>query len=156
MAFLISAILILQVKGENVGHLFTMLSSAFGEHKIMLTAKSISASSLTDVSEILTGNITEVIRADFNTPIFVLLLQIAGAYFAYIFGKRIQYFKVSESLFHDISLPFLSSPFLLSFNYSVIYFNNLFKCHSILFKMRANKLLAKLEENLETLIKNSC
>jgi len=112
VAFFISAILILQVKGENVGHLFTMLSSAFGEHKITLTAtRSMSTNSLTDVSEILTGNVTEV-KADFNTPIYVLLLQIASAYFAYIFGEQIQYFKVSESLFHDISLPFLSSPFL--------------------------------------------
>lgn len=89
VAFLISTILILHIKGENVGHLFTMLSSAFGEHKITVTSvKSFSIGTLPDVSEILTGDITEVINADFNTPIYVLLLQIAGAYFAYVFGER--------------------------------------------------------------------
>jgi len=74
-----------------------MLSSAFGEHKIEVTTGTINTNILPDVSEILTGNITEFVKADFNTPIFVLLLQIAGAYFAYVFGKRIQYFKVALS-----------------------------------------------------------
>ncbi|XP_018343299.1 PREDICTED: uncharacterized protein LOC108749229 isoform X2 [Trachymyrmex septentrionalis] len=88
MAFFISSILILHIKGDNVGHLFSMLSSAFGDHKITVTSiKSINSGSLPDLSEILTGDITEVVNADFNTPIYVLLLQIAGAYFAYVFGK---------------------------------------------------------------------
>ncbi|XP_071565855.1 chitin synthase chs-2 [Temnothorax nylanderi] len=88
VAFFISSILILYIKGENVGHLFTMFSSAFGDHKITVTSiKSITSGSLPDLSEILTGDITEVVNADFNTPIYVLLLQIAGAYFAYVFGK---------------------------------------------------------------------
>ncbi|XP_012058612.1 PREDICTED: uncharacterized protein LOC105621766 [Atta cephalotes] len=88
MAFFISSILILHIKGDNVGHLFSMLSNAFGDHKITVTSiKSINSGSLPDLSEILTGDITEVVNADFNTPIYVLLLQIAGAYFAYVFGK---------------------------------------------------------------------
>ncbi|EGI66236.1 Chitin synthase 8 [Acromyrmex echinatior] len=88
MAFFISSILILHIKGDNVGHLFSMLSSAFGDHKITVTSiKSINSGSLPDLSEILTGDITEVVNADFNTPIYVLLLQIVGAYFAYVFGK---------------------------------------------------------------------
>ncbi|KAG5309753.1 CHS8 synthase, partial [Pseudoatta argentina] len=88
MAFFISSVLILHIKGDNVGHLFSMLSSAFGDHKITVTSiKSINSGSLPDLSEILTGDITEVVNADFNTPIYVLLLQIAGAYFAYVFGK---------------------------------------------------------------------
>nr|AYU65264.1 chitin synthase A isoform 1 [Atta sexdens] len=88
MAFFISSVLILHIKGDNVGHLFSMLSSAFGDHKITVTSiKSINSGSLPDLSEILTGDIIEVVNADFNTPIYVLLLQIAGAYFAYVFGK---------------------------------------------------------------------
>ncbi|XP_018052916.1 PREDICTED: uncharacterized protein LOC108690240 [Atta colombica] len=88
MAFFISSVLILHIKGDNVGHLFSMLSNAFGDHKITVTSiKSINSGSLPDLSEILTGDITEVVNADFNTPIYVLLLQIAGAYFAYVFGK---------------------------------------------------------------------
>ncbi|XP_011267852.1 chitin synthase chs-2 isoform X1 [Camponotus floridanus] len=87
IAFFISSILILHIKGENVGHLFTMLSSAFGEHKITVTSVKSIAGSLPDLSEIVTGDITEVVNADFSSPIYVLLLQIAGSYFAYIFGK---------------------------------------------------------------------
>ncbi|XP_011866715.1 PREDICTED: uncharacterized protein LOC105561386 isoform X3 [Vollenhovia emeryi] len=88
VAFFVSSVLILHLKGDNVGHLFTMFSSAFGDHRITVTSiKSITGGSLPDLSEILTGDITEVINADFNTPIYVLLLQIAGAYFAYVFGK---------------------------------------------------------------------
>ncbi|CAL1678462.1 unnamed protein product [Lasius platythorax] len=87
VAFFISTILILYMKGENVGHLFTMLSSAFGEHKITVTSVKTIAGNLPDLSEIVTGDITEVVNADFSTPIYVLLLQIAGSYFAYVFGK---------------------------------------------------------------------
>ncbi|EZA54859.1 Chitin synthase [Ooceraea biroi] len=88
VAFFISTILILHIKGENVGHLFTMLSSAFGEHKITVTSnKSVTIGTLADVPGILTGDITEVFNAESNTPIFILLLQIASAYFAYVFGK---------------------------------------------------------------------
>ncbi|XP_050461196.1 chitin synthase chs-2 isoform X5 [Cataglyphis hispanica] len=87
VAFFISTILILHMKGENVGHLFSMLSSAFSEHKITVTSVKSIAGNLPDLSEIVTGDITEVVNADFSTPIYVLLLQIAGSYFAYIFGK---------------------------------------------------------------------
>ncbi|KAL0119832.1 hypothetical protein PUN28_007929 [Cardiocondyla obscurior] len=88
VAFFISSALILHIQGETVGHLFTMLSPAFNDHKITVTSiKSITSGSLPDLSEILTGDVTEVVNADFNTPIYVLLLQIAGAYFAYVFGK---------------------------------------------------------------------
>lgn len=89
VAFFISSILILYIKGENVGHLFTMLSSAFSEHKITVTSiKTAAGGSLPDLSEIVTGDITEIVNSDFSTPIYVLLLQIAGSYFAYVFGKR--------------------------------------------------------------------
>ncbi|XP_025156936.1 chitin synthase chs-2 isoform X5 [Harpegnathos saltator] len=90
VAFLISTIVILYVKGENVGHLFTMLSSAFGEHKITVTPiKSATSGTSPDLTEILIagGDATETINADFSTPIYVLLLQVFGAYFAYVFGK---------------------------------------------------------------------
>ncbi|KMQ90324.1 chitin synthase 8 [Lasius niger] len=88
VAFFISTILILYMKGENVGHLFTMLSSAFGEHKITVTSVKTIAGNLPDLSEIVTGDITEVVNADFSTPIYVLLLQIAGSYFAYVFVEN--------------------------------------------------------------------
>lgn len=93
VAFFISTVLILYSKGEDVGHLFTMLSSAFGEHRLTVTPiKSATSGTSPDLMEILIagGDATETINADFKTPIYVLLLQIFGAYFAYIFGKRVQ------------------------------------------------------------------
>ncbi|XP_032678160.1 chitin synthase chs-2 isoform X2 [Odontomachus brunneus] len=90
VAFFISTIMILYLKGDDVGHLFTMLGSAFSEHKLTLTPiKSSTSGTSPDLTEILIagGDATETITSDFKTPIYVLLLQIFGAYFAYIFGK---------------------------------------------------------------------
>ncbi|XP_053982024.1 chitin synthase chs-2 isoform X1 [Hylaeus volcanicus] len=88
VGFFISALLILYVKGETVGHLFTMLSSAFGNHKIMVSKiRPDSSSRITDISDVIEIGDKIPIDASVNTPIYVLLLQIFGAYFAYIFGK---------------------------------------------------------------------
>lgn len=86
--FFISTLLILYVKDENVGHFFTMISSAFGDHKITVTAVKLPVigGNLPDLSELITGDI-ETVNADVATPVYVLLLQIFGAYFAYVFGK---------------------------------------------------------------------
>lgn len=92
VAFVISALLILHTKGENVGHLFTKLPSAFSNHKLNVTPIKLSATGVApDLTEILIagGDATETINADISTPIYVLLLQIFGAYFAYVFGERI-------------------------------------------------------------------
>lgn len=92
VAFFISSITILHMKGEKVGHLFTMFSTAFGEHRLTVTAtRSSTIGTAPDLTEILiAGDATETINAVTNTPIYVLLLQIAGAYFAYVFGERIE------------------------------------------------------------------
>jgi hypothetical protein len=79
---------ILHLKGQNVGHLFTMLGTAFGEHKI--TVQSVrpgAGGTIPDHLEILPNGETEIVNAVFHTPIYVLLLSIAGAYFMYIFGE---------------------------------------------------------------------
>ncbi|XP_020295800.1 uncharacterized protein LOC109860841 isoform X2 [Pseudomyrmex gracilis] len=87
--FFISTLLILYVKDENVGHFFIMISSAFGDHKITVTSIKSSAfgGTLPDLSDIIMGDIIETVNADAATPVYVLLLQIFGAYFAYVFGK---------------------------------------------------------------------
>lgn len=85
LAFFISTLLILYMKGETVGHLFSMLSDAFGKHKI--EASQAVSSRITDIAEILESSDKIPIDADVHTPIFVLLLQIFSAYFMYIFGK---------------------------------------------------------------------
>lgn len=89
IAFFVSAVVILHLKGESVGQLFTMFGPAFGDHKIIVTSvRQSAAGTIPDLSDILPNGETEPISAAFNTPLYVLLLQIFGAYFAYIFGKR--------------------------------------------------------------------
>lgn len=89
IAFFMSTLIILYCKGNSVGHLFTMFGSAFGEHIITVTEvqSSIGGGTIPDLSEILPNGETETITADGNTPIYVLLIQIFGAYFTYIFGE---------------------------------------------------------------------
>ncbi|XP_076243610.1 hyaluronan synthase-like protein kkv [Calliopsis andreniformis] len=86
LAFFISTLLILHIKGETVGHLFSMLSSAFGKHQIIVSnIRPETSSTITDIADVI--DFGDRIPADVNTPIYVLLLQVFGAYFAYIFGK---------------------------------------------------------------------
>lgn len=88
IVFLISTLVILHIKNENIGHLFSMFGTAFSEHSITVTAiRQASAGIIPDLEDIIKTSETEIINADFNTPIYVLLLQIFCAYFAYIFGK---------------------------------------------------------------------
>ncbi|XP_012283627.1 uncharacterized protein LOC105701456 isoform X1 [Orussus abietinus] len=94
VAFFLSTMVILHMKGDNIGYLFTMFGTAFSSHKIVVTAIQPNLGSGTsplgvipDLAEILPNGETETVNADFNTPIYVLLLQIFGAYFVYVFGK---------------------------------------------------------------------
>ncbi|XP_063977240.1 chitin synthase chs-2 isoform X2 [Diachasmimorpha longicaudata] len=88
IAFFISSLIILHAKGETVGHLFTMFGSAFGEHKITVTAvRQNGFGAIPDISEFLPNGETETVDADLNSAIYVLLIQIFASYIAYIFGK---------------------------------------------------------------------
>lgn len=92
VAFFISTLLILHVKGETVGHLFTMLSDAFGSHDIMAWTQRVEVTDkITDVADILEIGDTVPVPGSVDTPIYVLLLQIFGAYFTYIFGKYLYF-----------------------------------------------------------------
>lgn len=91
VAFFISCLLILHMKGDTVGHLFSMLSTAFGDHKITVSmVRSETSSTITDIADVLQIGDPISMDASVTTPIYVLLLQIFGAYFAYIFGKFFQ------------------------------------------------------------------
>ncbi|XP_076393436.1 hyaluronan synthase-like protein kkv isoform X3 [Megachile rotundata] len=85
LAFFISSLLILHMRGENVGHLFSMLSNAFGSHKYEVWQEV--STRVTDIADLVDNGVRISRDADVNTPIYVLLLQIFGAYFAYVFGK---------------------------------------------------------------------
>lgn len=95
VGFLISTMLIFHMKGETVGHLFSMFSDAFGNHDIIVSTVRLDGTGrITDIADVLEiGDRIPSIKADVNTPIYVLLLQIFGAYFAYIFGKYSHRYK---------------------------------------------------------------
>ncbi|XP_047357161.1 chitin synthase chs-2 isoform X6 [Vespa velutina] len=86
IAFFISVLTVLYMRGENIGHLFTMFPTAFGQHKIIVHTVVQTNGTLSDLKDVLLNSDIDI-DADFNTPIYVLLLQIFSAYFAYIFGK---------------------------------------------------------------------
>ncbi|XP_058798474.1 chitin synthase chs-2 [Phymastichus coffea] len=88
VAFFITLCVVLHVQGQTVGHLFSMFGAAFGEHKIIIQAiRPIDGGVVPDLFEILPNGETEIINADFHTPVHLLLFAIFGAYFMYIFGK---------------------------------------------------------------------
>ncbi|XP_017793316.1 PREDICTED: uncharacterized protein LOC108575110 isoform X2 [Habropoda laboriosa] len=88
VAFFISTLLILYLKGDTVGHLFSLLNKAFGDHDIMVSTVRLDATGrIPDIADVIEISEKIPMPADVNTPIYVLLLQIFGAYFAYVFGK---------------------------------------------------------------------
>lgn len=91
VGFVISSLLILYMKGDNVGYIFTKFPSAFGDHKLTVMMNSSVLGTAPDLTEILIagGDTREIIPADLKTPVYVLLLQVFCAYFAYIFGERV-------------------------------------------------------------------
>lgn len=88
IAFFISSLVIFHLKGQNIGHFFTMFGSAFREQKITVTGVRQSVvGAIPDLSEILPTGDTETINSDLNSIVYVLLIQIVGSYFTYIVGK---------------------------------------------------------------------
>ncbi|XP_034946911.1 chitin synthase chs-2 isoform X1 [Chelonus insularis] len=90
--FIISSLVVLYVKGENVGHIFTMFGTAFSRREITINASirenpTVTGGAVPDLSEIISNGDTEQVFTDMNAAVYVLLLQIFGSYFAYIFGK---------------------------------------------------------------------
>ncbi|KAK0162543.1 hypothetical protein PV327_006311 [Microctonus hyperodae] len=88
IGFFISTLIILHMKGENIGHLFTMFGTAFSDHKMtVVSVNQAVTGAIPDLADILRNGETETITANISTALYVLLLQIFGAYFTYIFGK---------------------------------------------------------------------
>ncbi|KAM7362637.1 hyaluronan synthase-like protein kkv isoform 1-T3 [Cochliomyia hominivorax] len=85
--FLCSVLLIYWIQGEEPGNIFTLFSDAFGPHKISVDELATSlTNSLPDTID--AANIDSIdIDASYNTVVYVLLIQIFGAYLCYIFGK---------------------------------------------------------------------
>ncbi|XP_055923356.1 chitin synthase chs-2 isoform X2 [Eupeodes corollae] len=85
--FICSALLIYWLRGDDPANMFSMFGDAFGPHKIAVDELATSlTSSLPDFLE--ASQIDSIdIDAEYYTAIYVLLLQVFGAYFCYIFGK---------------------------------------------------------------------
>ncbi|BES88625.1 chitin synthase [Nesidiocoris tenuis] len=75
-------------RGESINHFFTLFSRGFSQHKIRITEiRPTGTSSLPDLADVVaTGEIVDI-DAEYNTAIYVLLIQICAAYLCYIFGK---------------------------------------------------------------------
>ncbi|XP_018562636.1 uncharacterized protein LOC108904526 isoform X1 [Anoplophora glabripennis] len=89
LCFLLTMLFIILAREGELGFVFTEFSEGFNAHPItILEIKPVlGGTSLPDISEIIpTGDDTVVPSSDI-TPIYVLLINIAGSYFAYIFGK---------------------------------------------------------------------
>nr|AFM38193.1 chitin synthase [Anasa tristis] len=75
--------------GENVYHFFTLFHRGFSAHKIRVTEirPTFGTASLPDLADVIpTGEIVDI-DAEYNTAIYVILIQIVAAYLCYIFGK---------------------------------------------------------------------
>ncbi|XP_046803681.1 chitin synthase chs-2 isoform X3 [Lucilia cuprina] len=85
--FLCSVLLIYWIQGEEPGNIFGLFSDAFGPHKISVDELATTlTNSLPDTLD--AANIDSIdIEASYNTVVYVLLIQIFGAYLCYIFGK---------------------------------------------------------------------
>nr|AAG09712.1 chitin synthase 1 [Lucilia cuprina] len=85
--FLCSVLLIYWIQGEEPGNIFGLFSDAFGPHKISVDELATTlTNSLPDTLD--AADIDSIdIEASYNTVVYVLLIQIFGAYLCYIFGK---------------------------------------------------------------------
>uniref|UniRef100_T1PGZ3 chitin synthase n=1 Tax=Musca domestica TaxID=7370 RepID=T1PGZ3_MUSDO len=85
--FICSVLFIYWLQGDEPGNIFSMYGDAFGPHKISVDELATSlTNSLPDTID--AANIDSIdIDASHNTVIYVLLIQIFGAYLCYIFGK---------------------------------------------------------------------
>ncbi|KAL7727578.1 hypothetical protein ACLKA6_014930 [Drosophila palustris] len=87
LLFICVTMLIYWANGEEPSNLFTLYSDAFSPHKIVVYELPAGLGGvLPDTLE--SANIDTVdVDAAYNTVVYVLLLQIFGAYLCYIFGK---------------------------------------------------------------------
>lgn len=88
LLFFCSLVMILWLQGENPMNLFHLYGDAFGPHKIVVeeVASTLSISLPDVIANSAIGDTVEI-DAEYNTVIYVLLVQIVAAYLCYIFGK---------------------------------------------------------------------
>ncbi|KAJ6636552.1 Chitin synthase chs-2 [Pseudolycoriella hygida] len=85
--FFCSLVMILKIQGDEVRNLFHKFNAGFGPHKIVVEeVTGVLSQNLPDVVD---ANLVDTvdINAEYNTVVYVLLIQIVAAYSCYIFGK---------------------------------------------------------------------
>lgn len=89
LLYFVAILFIIVIKEGEVGFFFYEFSEGFSSHPItILEIKPVlGGTTLPDISDVIpTGDDTTILSNDL-TPIYVLLINICGSYFAYIFGK---------------------------------------------------------------------
>uniref|UniRef100_A0A336MER8 chitin synthase n=1 Tax=Culicoides sonorensis TaxID=179676 RepID=A0A336MER8_CULSO len=84
--FFLCVCFVLWFQGEEPGSLFSLFGPGFGPHKIVIEEVAGYAHALSDID---TQQITDTIEidAEYNTAVYVLIIQILAAYICFIFGK---------------------------------------------------------------------
>ncbi|XP_014282325.1 chitin synthase chs-2 isoform X2 [Halyomorpha halys] len=88
-SFLILILVARIYRGENINHFFSLFHRGFSAHKIRITEirPTFGSTSLPDLANVTpTGEIVDI-DAEYDTAIYILLIQIVAAYLCYIFGK---------------------------------------------------------------------
>lgn len=82
-----SLLMILKVQGDEVQILFNKFNAGFGPHKIVVEEVTNGLSQ--NLPDVVDANLVDTvdINAEYNTVVYVLLIQIVAAYSCYIFGK---------------------------------------------------------------------
>lgn len=88
MLFVCLTMLCLWFRGDDPASLFGLFGTAFGDHKITIEEVSVAAQqNLPDLINAAQVGDSVDIDADYNTVVYVLLIEILAAYCCYIFGK---------------------------------------------------------------------
>ncbi|XP_053696809.1 chitin synthase chs-2 [Sabethes cyaneus] len=86
--FFCFVLVVLFIRGDEVANLFSLFGIGFGPHKIVVEEVTVAFSqALPDLLEASQVGDTVDIDASYNTVTYVLIIQILGAYFCYVFGK---------------------------------------------------------------------
>lgn len=87
LLFFGSLFMVLMIQGDDPSNLFNKFNAGFGPHKIIIEeVANVLSQNLPDVVD---ANLVDTveINAEYNTVVYVLLIQILAAYSCYIFGK---------------------------------------------------------------------
>lgn len=87
LLFFCGILLLLWLEGSHPANFFGMYNAGFGPHKVIVEEVSIFAQNIPDVVDASQIIDTVEVEAEYNTVVYVLLIQLLAAYLCYVFGK---------------------------------------------------------------------